>query len=333
MRPIVRVVDTLTGPARLQVLIFHRVLPEADRVYPGQPDARTFERILGNLKRMYRVLPLGDALDRLREGRLQHGCAALTFDDGYADNFRVALPLLKKHDVPATIYVATRYLDGGIMFNDIIWEACRSTPLESVDLDLVGLGHRQLATSAQRRQCASDVIMAIEYLGLEERDRRAHAVASLLRAVLPTDLMMTSEEVANLPGELITVGAHTHSHPILTRLPDHAAAQDIDLGRQRLQAITGQPVEHFAYPNGKPGDDYDARHVAMIKNQSFKSAVSTVSGVHVGTGDFFQIPRYTPWRVDGLRFGMMMLRNSFDRFAGTLGAGQVVGNQVIGRVP
>lgn len=310
LRPAVSLFERISGPARLQILIFHRVLPSPDPLFTGVPDALRFRRLLRMIKALYRVLPLDEALSLLRAGRLPAGSVAITFDDGYEDNFSVALPILKEEGVPATIFVATRFLDGGRMFNDTVWESFRNTTCGGVDLDFIGLGQVMLNSWADRRAASAKVIDAIKYREIDERERATQQVVRALQVSLRDDLMMRSEEVARLPADLITVGAHTHSHPILTRLSPSEAFRDIEEGRARLQAICGRPIDLFAYPNGKPGYDYDQAHVAMVRDMGFEAAVTTSPGAHTATGDFHQVPRFTPWREDLPRFGAMMLGNS-----------------------
>ena len=105
--------------ARLSILIFHRVLPEPDPLAPELPDRVRFEQILQWLKSWLNVLPLDQAVRRLSTGTLPERAASITFDDGYADNCTVALPLLLKHGLPATFFIATGFLDGG---------GCSTTP-------------------------------------------------------------------------------------------------------------------------------------------------------------------------------------------------------------
>lgn len=310
LNPIVRVLERISGPARLQILIFHRVLAEPDPLFPDVPDARRFRELVRMFKRLYRVLPLGEALDQLRDQQLPAGSAALTFDDGYEDNYSVALPILKDEGVPATIFVATRFLDGGRMFNDTVWESFRHTTRNSADLDFIGLGQVAINTWDDRRRLSEKVIDAIKYMDLDGRERAAERVAVELEVSPRSDLMMSSEQVARLPAECITVGAHTHSHPILTRLAPAEARADIVRGRVRLEQIRGEPIELFAYPNGVPGRDYARVHVDMVRDLGFRAAVTTAPGVHVRTGDYYQIPRFTPWRHDLPRFAVMMLGNS-----------------------
>jgi peptidoglycan/xylan/chitin deacetylase (PgdA/CDA1 family) len=65
----------------------------------------------------------------------------ITFDDGYADNVEVALPILLRYEIAADFFVSTGFLDGGRMWNDTVIEAFRATPLDRVDLGDFGLGH------------------------------------------------------------------------------------------------------------------------------------------------------------------------------------------------
>ena len=67
-------------------------------------------------------------------------------------------------------------------------------------------------------------------------------------------------------------------------------------------------MRNFAYPNGRPGTDYDDRHVAMVKDAGFASAVATRQGVALGEDDSYQLPRFGPWRESGARFGLRLAR-------------------------
>ena len=132
--------------ARLPVMIFHRVLHQPDPLFPGEPDAARFDAQLSLLGRWFNVLPLPDAIDGLREGRLPPRPLTITFDDGYADNCTVALPILQRHDLRAAFFVATDYLDGGRMWNDTVIEAVRGCSLPALDLSDLELGERPLGT-------------------------------------------------------------------------------------------------------------------------------------------------------------------------------------------
>jgi len=99
--------------ARLSVLIFHRVRPQKDAFFPGEPDAEAFELHMKWVRRWFRVLPLDEAVARLRSGTLPARAAAITFDDGYGDSCTLALRYLRELGLHATFFNSTSCLDGG----------------------------------------------------------------------------------------------------------------------------------------------------------------------------------------------------------------------------
>lgn len=296
----------------LTVLIFHRVLGEPDALFPGVPDRAHFDRILRWVGAGFDVLPLDEAAERLAQGRLPARAAAITFDDGYADNREQALPILQRHGMCATFFVATDFLDGGRMWNDTVIEAVRRFTGEVLDLSELGLGAMPLPSLAARRQAINRLLMALKYLPPGERQHKVERIAAVAAAagvVLPDDLMMRSAQVAELHAAGMQVGGHTCSHPILASLDDAAARAEIATNKRRLEAIVGAPLRLFAYPNGKPDKDYLARHVAMVREAGYQAAVSTAPGAARQGGDLLQLPRFTPWDRTPLRFRLRLLHN------------------------
>jgi peptidoglycan/xylan/chitin deacetylase (PgdA/CDA1 family) len=294
---------------QLSILAFHRVLPESDALFPDVPDVRRFAQILAWLKGWFNVLPLDEAVDRLSRGELPERAAAITFDDGYADNYTQALPILRRHGMSATFFVATGFLDGGRMWNDTIIEAIRRSPRESIDLSAIGLPTFPIASLAERRAAIDQCIKALKYRPLAQRAADAELVASAAQAVPPEDLMMTSSQVQALHKSGMQIGAHTVSHPILTRLTADDARKEIAGSRATLEALLDAPVKSFAYPNGKAGDDYSDEHAALVRDVGFAYALSTNPGAAAKGSDLMQLPRFTPWDRTSFRFGARLLAN------------------------
>jgi peptidoglycan/xylan/chitin deacetylase (PgdA/CDA1 family) len=269
--------------SRLSILIYHRVLPRPDPLLPSLPDVRSFDRQMALLKRCFTVLPLGMAVRCLRQQRLPPRAAAITFDDGYADNAEYALPILQRHGLSATFFIASAYLNGGQMWNDDVIAHARLVGLSPAALD--------------------DLLRQLKYLPFEQRLRAASALAP------PHDgkLMLTTAQLQALAAAGMEIGAHTHRHPILSAVPDAEALADITQGKAELEAITQAPVTLFAYPNGKPGADYHQRHVDMVNQLGFEAAVSTVAGTAYEGSDLLQLPRFTPWERDSPRFLLRLL--------------------------
>lgn len=295
--------------ARLTVLIFHRVLPEPDPLFPGVPDAARFQAQMHWIKTWFNVLALPEAVERLRAGDLPARAAAITFDDGYADNATVALPILKRLELPATFFIAAGYLDGGRMFNDTVIESIRRARGPELDLTRWGLGRHEIADDACRRRAIDRLLGTLKYLDPREREDKAAALAQAAGTELPRDLMLTTDQVRALAAAGMTIGAHTVSHPILSRVAEPEARAEMGEGRERLEAITGRRVALFAYPNGKPGTDYTGTHVRLAREAGFEAACSTGWGAATRRCDLFQIPRFTPWDRSGWRYALRLAGN------------------------
>ena len=298
------------GPsARLSVLIFHRVLPEPDPLFPDEMHARRFDELCGWLKSWFTVLPLDQAVARVSTGTLPSRAACITFDDGYADNHDVAMPILQRHGLPATFFIATGFLNGGRMWNDTIIESVRHCKVPMLDLSSLALGHHAVASIGEKKAAISSLISQIKYRTFEERVIVTEQLARLAGVQLPHDLMMSSHQVQSMRRAGMQIGAHTVSHPILAQLTDGQARQEISGSKSFLEQLLGERVGLFAYPNGKPGEDYSPRSVAIVRSLDFDAAVSTAWGTHRAGDDLFQMRRFTPWDHGRLRFGVRMLAN------------------------
>ena len=291
-----------TPRRRLLILIYHRVLQQRDELYPGIPTAVDFTWQIGLIARHASPLPLHEAVTRLRNGRLPARAVTVTFDDGYADNVSVAAPILRSAGVPATFFVATGFLDSGRMWNDTIIESVRRCEFGSIDLNGIGLGAASLDGPGSRRILADRIIASIKHCAPAERSAAAQLVATASGVSLPDDLMMRSTDVRDLAAGGMEIGAHTVSHPILRALDRDSAASEISTSRQRLESLTGRAVRFFAYPNGRPGDDYTEEHVRIVRDLGFEAALSTRRGVAHRGSDPFQLPRFTPWDRSPARF-------------------------------
>ncbi len=294
--------------ARLSILIYHRVLAQRDPLFPHEVEQRRFALQMRLLKRWANVLPLTQALGQLRNASLPARAACITFDDGYADNIEQALPVLRSLALPATFFITTGYLDGTTMWNDRAIAMVREASGPSLDLSAVGLGQQAIHTMAQRRSAIEMLLTALKYMPDGERTRRVDALTPRLRGPA---VMMDAAQVRMLAASGMEIGAHTVSHPILNRLEPAAARREIGEGKHALERITGAPITLFAYPNGKPEQDFSALHVAMVREAGFLGAVTTTAQVAHPACDPFQLPRFTPWEPDRARFALRLAQSHF----------------------
>lgn len=312
--PLYRIAASLFSPAgpgaKLSILIFHRVLAQPDPLFPSEATLQSFDAQMALLKSLFNVLPLPEAVSRLKAGTLPARSAAITFDDGYADNVTHALPILQKHGLHATFFIATAYLDGGRMFNDTVIESVRNTRLAQLDLRDMHLGQYELGSIAARTQAIHHILPKIKYLLPDEREAAAARLAERAEVEnLPNDLMMSTAQLKNLHAAGMEIGGHTHRHPILAKLDRDAAQAEIAAGKTILEDKLGARVRLFAYPNGKPGTDYLPEQAEIVRELGFEAAVSTSHGVSTGSSGMFQLARFTPWDTRPSAYALRLLQN------------------------
>jgi len=294
---------------RLSILIYHRVLDKPDAFNPHEIDRVDFYLQMKWVNRIFNVLSLDEAVIRLNNGTLPPRALCITFDDGYKDNCTNALPILIEHGLSATFFVATGFLNGGIMWNDSIIEAFRNTNQQFLDLSRFGFG--QYALSSDKSKVLNEVIEKIKFLNFSDRLAAIEDVKVQLKVIDPIDLMMTDDEVRYLSASGMFIGGHTVRHPILSKLEVDEARSEIVQGKIELEKIIEKEIKIFAYPNGKPGRDYKKEHVELVREAGFEVAVSTAWGVASRHSDIFQLPRFTPWDKGIGKFLLRLYKNRF----------------------
>lgn len=296
------------GPNRLAVLTYHRVVASPDSMRPDEPTVAQFALQMEMLRRYFNPLSLSEAVQRLGENRLPPRAVCITFDDGYSDNEQLALPVLQRLGVPACIFVATKYLNGGMMWNDRVIEGVRACRESAIDLQSHGMAIYPIRDSGEKREAAQAIITAIKHMDPLRRDSIAAGISALGSAALP-ELMLSTEQLDHLVRQGVEIGAHTHSHPILCSLDREASRREIVQGKEILEQMTGKRIRYFAYPNGKPDLDYNDSHVDLVREIGFEAAFSTRRGVSRRNSDPLQLPRFTPWDKQPARYAMRLALN------------------------
>ena len=222
--------------------------------------------------------------------------ACFTFDDGYRDNIEHAYPVLKRQDVPATIYVPANYPDA----SPDLWWLNLERIIERAQEINIAIGSEQLrfdcASTAQKNYCYDQVYWRLRDLPEQEMRATIRALADL-HGIDPEaagrDLIMSWEEIATLARDpLITIGAHTCDHYALAKLPvDECARQIVDSMRV-LEERLGTECYHFAYPYGDECSAGD-REFDIASRLGLKTSVTTRKGViHTSHGNsLMSLPR------------------------------------------
>ena len=296
----------------LSILIYHRVFARQSALFPGEMHAENFDRQMRYLAQNFSVMPLLDAVQRLRQGTLPHRACCITFDDGYADNLTVALPILEKYGLASTVFVATSYIDGGCMFNDAVIEIVSRTTRPVLDFRELGLECYNINSNQDRPDTIRKVLKKTRFSPPAQRDTTVGKMCEIAGVEsLPKDLMLSEAQVAELSCRGVEIGGHTESHPILTTIELDQAQAEIAKGKQTLEKWIGKPVRCFAYPNGLPGRDFNQQHATMVRDLGFELAVTTASSIANRQNDPFQLPRFMPWGHSMIGLSARMLRKAW----------------------
>lgn len=282
------------------ILCYHTLGPDQ-----GGPDAWTvlrmadFRQQVAFLRAHYDIVSLGEALAPRPAGATRPR-AVLTFDDGEAGMHRHLLPFVRAENLPVTVYVATGQIESGQPFwFDRVMNALQSDRPVRLDLRPHGLDEWNFPAGG-----GLPVWWSMGYLLERMKDVPPDAreeITKTIEAARPAPppdralAPMTRSELAELAAcPLVTIGAHSHCHNLLDRIPLDAARESMAGSRRLLQEWTGQDVAHFAYPNG----NYSDALCAAAREVGFRSA--TILGMRLARGDAdpFALPRLAIGRYD-----------------------------------
>jgi peptidoglycan/xylan/chitin deacetylase (PgdA/CDA1 family) len=254
------------------VFMYHSVHPDADKgwgpwQYAVTPDQ--FRRQLGEITARYDVRPLSRVVESSTDGRrLNSPTAVITFDDGFRDALTEALPILARYEVPATVFVAGRYLDGPPPY-----EYRLAAALESVSDVSITVGETTIdreLTDDDSRQAVYERLHGVSKFA--RRADRERVVCQIDGTTAATPPMLTTEELTELDAHpLIDIGAHGYEHVPLTILDEREARSDIERSKLKLERRLGQEVTQFSYPYGAHSESV----VAAVKRSGFRAAVTT----------------------------------------------------------
>jgi peptidoglycan/xylan/chitin deacetylase (PgdA/CDA1 family) len=295
----------MVGPSKLRrsapegscaaVLMYHRVADLTIDTHGLAVPTEEFQRQLAHLREQWRPWPLADLVDSARAGTIPVGAVALTFDDGYVDNFTTASPLLEAAGLPATFFPTTEELgrnqDYGFWW-DLLERALLGSlvPTRALTVDFPG-GVRAFPMKTANKRRATHAAIHTEIVSCSAADRDA-AIVSVRRQTDirpdPASRRMRPEEIRELasrPGHAI--GAHTVRHLMLPRQEATVVAAEILDCRRTLEALLDRPVTTFAYPFGAATD----ATVAAVGDAGFVSAFTCEKAVVRPRGNPLYLPR------------------------------------------
>lgn len=312
LQAMVHIIAMFRSRGKVTVLIYHRVANEKITYDDFSVSVENFDWQMRLVSRVFNVISMDDLVSYLDGGSLPSRALVITFDDGYADNYTDALPVLSKYNLDATVYIAGDAIKDGRIWNEEVLHTVVNTQKHQLDLSFIGL--KNASVESYDDKC--ETIRAVrKVLKNQKPDVRDEYLEQLYKEadVEPSERYMMSEEqlVALSESDRITIGCHTMRHPMLSYISTDKANKDIGQCLTYLEDLVKTPVTHFAYPYGKYGVDFHAEHVNCIANLPFKSAVTTDWGTNKASQSFYLIKRFTPWDTNLLHFFIRLCNNYY----------------------
>jgi peptidoglycan/xylan/chitin deacetylase (PgdA/CDA1 family) len=308
------------------ILVYHRVAEANADPWALSVSPTHFAQHLQVLTTVAHPISLQALVAAKSDRELPPRPVCITFDDGYADNLHAAKPALEFYRVPGTVFVTAGYIGAP---EDLWWDELAKLVLdptsrqEELSLSLNGNYYsyafrtvaqagpdlhkkwRAWETAPGPRQTA---YLAIYHLlvNLSETEREL-ALGQLRRGAVPyadrrQHRCLTEDELRELAqGDLVEIGAHTLTHPVLAELSPAQQQHEISGGKQRLEALIGKNITSFAYPYGKR-NHYNRFSVTTVRANGFSCACSNFGGLVTRSSNRYALPRFQPMDWDGKQF-------------------------------
>ena len=322
---------------RALILLYHRVTELRSDPWALSVTPQHFAQHLEILRQRGLATSLRQLAQALLDGNLPHRSVAITFDDGYADNLHNAKPVLERYDVPATCFLTTGSIGRAREFwwdeLDRIFLQPNTLP-ETLRLSIRGHSYHWVLGEATeydedtarrcRAWCAFErgdpTLRHFVYRSLYEllqplTEDEQRAVLDELLAWARTDptsrqthrTLSIDDAQALAEGELIEIGAHTVTHPLLSTLPPASQHAEVTRSKAHLEEMLGIGVKSFAYPYGGPAT-YTAATVTLVREAGFTYACSGIAKPVAPSSRQFELPRVVVPDWDGEQFAEWLSR-------------------------
>jgi peptidoglycan/xylan/chitin deacetylase (PgdA/CDA1 family) len=298
------ILRSLVPRKSVAIFMYHSLQPDdfISKLSNYSTTPEEFDKNIKFLKR-YNVVRMTDISgSETSNKKLKYNAVSITFDDGYADNYSKAYPILKKYNIPAIIYLTTDYIntDNYLPLNALYDAVIRTDknilylPFELVS----GNKDNELDISNECNKINSILILRKKLKTLKteilEKCISELSVQLLMNIELSDDdrFKMLSWTEINEMKDLIDFGSHTKSHCIVSQVGDERLSFELKNSKDLIEEHIKSKVKHFAYPNGRK-EDYSKSVITLLKGYGYKSAVTTIYGINSNLVNNYELERIT----------------------------------------
>ena len=300
------------GGQAMPILAYHSVSPEGRYRSPTiAVHPQSFDRQMAYLARHYQVVPLDQVVTCIAERKpFPSRAVAITFDDGYMDNYACAYPILKKYGLTATFFITA----GPVVRGQRFWVSWVHEAIEGAK-HLAGLlrdgavpGLEDINATDSREQVIAEVTTRLNRMGCSARAEALARLAKVLSLHVPEEpgssglgIMMGPEQVRDMSLGGMSIGSHTVTHPNLPRLTAKELDHELRESKALLEAVTGTSVEHLAYPGGPEvtNPDFTDQVAEAVRQAGYRSACNSIRGVVSLNDQLFTLRRHDVSDHDG----------------------------------
>jgi peptidoglycan/xylan/chitin deacetylase (PgdA/CDA1 family) len=276
---------------RRAILNYHRICSDEDLKKQNDElsvSVSKFKEQLIFLKKNYNFVSLDDFLN-LKKG--EKSKITITFDDGYKDNLTHALPILNELNIPATIYIVTKFFENEFNvwwyeLQEYIWKQSENIKFTFGEKNY----NFKIKNNADRLKSFFQLKQIIKKLNKSDQSKFLSILTKTDLRKQYKDEILSKEDLKFLcSNNLITIGAHTHNHLCLKKLEKEECIEEIKISKEILENLTARKINHFSYPYGTK-NDAGKREFKIVKDLGFKSGVTTCVGT-LSKNKLFNLPR------------------------------------------
>lgn len=298
---------------KLSILMYHAVIEDPLYIHDWCfLDSDTFRTQLRYLKTHFNVIRLSEGIEEIKKYNKKRPLAAVTFDDGFQNNYDIAFPILREENIPATIFLTTNLIDT----DDILWFCKLNQVLAKTQKLRFNWNGKVLnLKSPINKAKASSFIQA--KLKETPHPRLLNEIRKIIVQLndnpdyqinlkSPYRMLSSAAILKMAKSNLIDFGAHTHNHAILRYISSKDKKKEIEKSLDLIEQLTGNHCKFFSYPNGRK-QDYDDECIKILKSNRVKAAFTTIPGPNNSATSSMNMRRYgIAGNIDKFRFQMLV---------------------------